>query len=830
MLSLQKDLQRQTDADRYIEAAISAELLQLTETSAHRNHQIHRCAFKIATLLAGAEREDFKVMTREAAEQTLFEAATANGYVAKDGAAAAWATIRSGFSTGWSQPRNLDAIGSPNRQPLSTRAPRPPRPESVWDVDTNAAGKLAAATRIWDESVPVHETPAARYLSDARGIDLERLPEQAIVDIQFHSACPLGIGATGEQMGPALVVRLRDPETGKPTGAIQRTFLAPDGSGRAIDADGKKIDKKGLAPYRNGVVMIGTPAPGDDLHIAEGIEDALTAAAATGRPAVATLGSARLTKIELPFRCRRILLAQTKSANDAEGWRKAAQKLADQGHNVRIAWPSAHSDFNDLLRSEGPNAVAKALAEAADVKPEISGLEFDHQIALDGNADYVVKGVIDRGDIVALYGPSGVGKTFFALDLAHAIATCRAFCGRKVRRGCVLYVALEGQRGLRRRMRAYAQELGPAGGRLARLTVHASLDKSEAGALGAKNVIQHAKKLEAISGEPVALIVIDTLARAMAGDDENTAADMAAFIQKRIGRIVHKTGAAVLIVHHPGKDQAKGMRGSGALFAACDAVIKITEVDGRVRNVSLEKCKDAESGPLSTYRLKQIDLGTDDEGEAITSCVVEPIPAADRPSQKVKLPRRAAAVLEEFNHLIINGKRFAAPSHHDRIPAGAVLVKASDLWEACRRRGICQSTQQDQREREKVQKRGIKAGIKTCVSAGALAHFTLDHDLVYWRPDQLKMGHWVQDEKSHSDPPGSNGAEAALEEKNQQNQIGAEWVRTGPNASEAPQGLVGPAGPPPYKGAGPGPGPSPAEEINGTQITIGSHGMVRGVV
>ena len=105
------------------------------------------------------------------------------------------------------------------------------------------------------------------------------------------------------------------------------------------------------------------------------------------------------------------------------------------------------------------------------------------------------------------------------------------------------------------------------------------------------------------------------------GDDENSAQDMAAFVG-RASAIARETGACVLAIHHPGKDDARGMRGSSALFAACDAVIKIAEQDDSTRLVTLEKVKDGPLGGLFSYTLRQVDLGTDEDGDKITSCVV----------------------------------------------------------------------------------------------------------------------------------------------------------------------------------------------------------------
>lgn len=145
---------------------------------------------------------------------------------------------------------------------------------------------------------------------------------------------------------------------------------------------------------------------------------------------------------------------------------------------------------------------------------------------------------------------------------------------------------------------------------------------------------------------------MDTLARAIAGDDENSAQDMAAFIG-RVSSIARETGAAVLVVHHPGKDDARGMRGSTALFAACDAVIKVT-ANGDLREVATEKVKDGVIGPLFSYRLKQVELGIDDDGDPITSCVVEGADAPP-PHRRTKLSMQHQRALDQFHRLYTDG-------------------------------------------------------------------------------------------------------------------------------------------------------------------------------
>lgn len=267
----------------------------------------------------------------------------------------------------------------------------------------------------------------------------------------------------------------------------------------------------------------------------------------------------------------------------------------------------------DFSAPPGANAT-----EASDDAP----LEFDDEISLETKITAIVKGVLYPGEVGAIYGPSGVGKSFAAIDLCYHLAHGLDWHGRKVpAKTVVLLVSLEGVRGTRHRMYAYAGYLGNAGRMLARLTVHTPLDRSEAGQAGEAAIIANAKALAEKAGQPVGLIVIDTLARAIAGDDENSTQDMNAFVT-RVSAIARATGSAVLVVHHTGKDDSRGMRGSSTLFAACDLVLKIAD-QGGTKVVTAEKVKDGETGDLFAYRLDRKVLGYDDDNEEITSCIVK---------------------------------------------------------------------------------------------------------------------------------------------------------------------------------------------------------------
>lgn len=262
---------------------------------------------------------------------------------------------------------------------------------------------------------------------------------------------------------------------------------------------------------------------------------------------------------------------------------------------------------------------------------------------------YLVKGVFDRGQLVVMWGAPGSGKTFAALSLSAHVGSGAAWAGRRVRKGRVLYVCAESTR-------AHLEN------RLAALTLMVP-EVSDADVLWcpitadfrntAQDVVDvmHAAKT---LGE-VALIVVDTLAVTFGGGNENGPEDMGAYVAN-MKEIKETTGAAVLIVHHCGKEEAKGMRGHSSLLGALDSELIVERISDRgPRVLKAGKLREGDSfSDLFAFDLELKVLGTDAEGDPVTTCWMKPTtaPIVRRPQFKAQ-----AQILTLVEAAYVKGER-----------------------------------------------------------------------------------------------------------------------------------------------------------------------------
>lgn len=235
---------------------------------------------------------------------------------------------------------------------------------------------------------------------------------------------------------------------------------------------------------------------------------------------------------------------------------------------------------------------------------------------------YLIKGLLLRSSVAMLYGPSGTGKTFYALHLAHCVASGQPFDGLKVRQGVVIYVSAEGTGSIGSRLTA----IGPnRSGNLKVLPLAIDLHSDD---LDLTAILTLAKETMERSGREVVLIVIDTLARSFGGGDENAAAEMNKVLSK-ITALKEALDTTVLIVHHTGKDTERGARGSSALRAGIETELEMKSKDGLVQ-VRATKQRDLDGDWSHCFEIVPVELGLDEDGDPVTSCRIRFVKAPSK--------------------------------------------------------------------------------------------------------------------------------------------------------------------------------------------------------
>jgi hypothetical protein len=225
---------------------------------------------------------------------------------------------------------------------VPVRQPRcPPRGQR-----SNSQGLL----RIWHEALDPRGSVVERYLLNRGGL---RIPEGDA--LRFHPRCQRGSREMpgGPDFWPAMLALMTDPLSGRAVG-IHRTFLLPDGSGKAptVRRDGVCLRPKMILGSWGIIRLYPESESAGALGIAEGIENALTAAQSLGWGPVWATGSSTVLA-HLPHLPGLEALHIFADADDAgvglAAARQCAQTWVAAGSEVAIHVPKLGTDWNDLV-------------------------------------------------------------------------------------------------------------------------------------------------------------------------------------------------------------------------------------------------------------------------------------------------------------------------------------------------------------------------------------------------------------------------------------------------------------------------------------------------
>jgi putative DNA primase/helicase len=418
---------------------------------------------------------------------------------------------------------------------------------------------------------------------------------------------------------------------------IQTHGLRTTGDGRLMvplyDADGtlstlQYIDEDGGKLYHPGgqtggkFWMVGSLDEPGTLFVAEGFATAATIHETTDRPVVVAYSASNLVPVTGTLRemygATQDIVIVADHDQSGVGQRYAEQASAKYG--ARMVMPPILGDANDYAQA-GHDLAGLLIQQTGTAVIDKLKVVFGDQLGSDYEApDELVEGLMTIGSSVVVYGDSNSGKTFWALSVATAIATGTDCYGRKTDPGLVVYLASEAPASIRSRMQAIKKFHGCNLENLAMVPVPMNF---YSGDQDAHDVIELVRAVEQIKGRPVRLIIGDTLARMSAGANENSGEDMGP-VMARFDQVATATGAALMIIHHNGKDAAKGARGWSGIRAHIDTEIEVTEKDG-TRSVTVTKQRELPSkGDTIYFKLEIIEMGTTKFGGAATTCVAVP--------------------------------------------------------------------------------------------------------------------------------------------------------------------------------------------------------------
>jgi hypothetical protein len=283
----------------------------------------------------------------------------------------------------------------------------------------------------------------------------------------------------------------------------------------------------------------------------------------------------------------------------------------------------------------------------------------------------LVKGFAGHGELILFYGPPKHGKTFLASHFAISVAVRANWFGRKHKApaGFVLYCALEGGSGMRQRLKAILQHHQALGDQITdenfiilrkRIDLRQPADVARLLATIAKHTRE--------TGQPCLLVVVDTVARALGSGTDTDPKDMSALISA--ADTIRQAGSqpTVALIHHAGKDVNRGPRGRSDLPGAIDTCVLVERLENGAGNrATCEYAKDDPDGWAIDFRLEQVEIGADEDGDPITTCVLSEGEAHQFAPPKPKPSTNAKSYRGERQRMLSRAFRKLAAKHSEGV-------------------------------------------------------------------------------------------------------------------------------------------------------------------
>lgn len=313
--------------------------------------------------------------------------------------------------------------------------------------------------------------------------------------------------------------------------------------------------------------------------------------------------------------------------NVHDGAMRVVGRLVSEGATNQTIWTFFRLAADQIANNRDDRRVWELL-DRGELKRLIDGARSkgfapnkESEFVLKPVAEFVSEGfsdawyideVIPKAGLGMIFGQSGSGKSFIAIDMMTSIAMGSKWFGLETEKAKIVYVAAEGAGGVKKRF--LAQEVS---GRVNLSSLDIQIVDVAPNFLRDDDV-NLAKAIEAAGGADI--VVVDTLAQTTPGGNENSSEDMGAALS-RCKRLHETTGAMVILIHHSGKDSSKGARGWSGIRGALDFEIEVCK-SAMCRVAKVTKQKDGDDSALFYFDLKPVTIGQRGM-KSITSCVIE---------------------------------------------------------------------------------------------------------------------------------------------------------------------------------------------------------------
>jgi 5S rRNA maturation endonuclease (ribonuclease M5) len=402
------------------------------------------------------------------------------------------------------------------------------------------------------------------------------------------------------------------------------------------------------------------------------------------------------TNLNSYFRGRNVTIIPDNDAAGDKWYTQVANGLRGIAAEIRILKQpdlSHKGDVSDWIKAGGDADKLTAFKDAAAVTvdvmsvpprsedaelpsklpPNVLKLSYFEDFDKQAPTRPVLKNLFNLGETSAIIGPPGSGKSALEAEMVVAIVTGNDWRGHTNKLACgVVIFALERADLYKRRFKAYA--LRDEHETLNVAVVGAVIDLLNPNVTDA--IVATVKEAEKHLGINIGMIVIDTFSKGIAanGGDEDKAKDQnrAAANLRRVQELID---VHIALVGHTGKDETRGARGSNAHVGDVDVMCQISG-DSTIKTAKIIKANDQAERVIAQFRLDVIEIGIDDDGEAITTAIVSSEEVSGScDTGKAKLSAMPAAALRVLWECVADGPQAEKPNNvHVPIAATGVLL------------------------------------------------------------------------------------------------------------------------------------------------------------